>query len=199
MDKPASAGRAGLRSEVQGQCSVASSGQRVNRIAGGMTREDLLDAPMVDKHLHGPTRGHHRFTVASMVSRRAGRTFSDLACGTGVPSWRHADASSMMSTATHSCQSPVIRPRSARRLKALLLNPLAAVMGQRMAGAASRPGADGLDPEAGEAGPRRRQRCRRQASGAALPSEDHSGYPVGAVFVVDDLADHPQHEDGEEN
>ena len=30
---------------------------------------------MVDKHLHGPTRGHHRFTVASMVSRRVGRTW----------------------------------------------------------------------------------------------------------------------------
>jgi hypothetical protein len=40
---------------------------------------------MVDKLLHGPTRGHHTFTVAWMVSRRAGgRTFSDLACGTGV-------------------------------------------------------------------------------------------------------------------
>src|ERR1700676_3839995 len=40
---------------------------------------------MVDMHLHGRIRGHHKFTVASMVSRRAGRTFSDLACGTGVP------------------------------------------------------------------------------------------------------------------
>ena len=40
---------------------------------------------MVDRHLHGPpTRGDHKFTVASMVSRRAGRTFSDLACGTRV-------------------------------------------------------------------------------------------------------------------
>lgn len=38
---------------------------------------------MVDKLLHGPTRGHHKFTVASMISRRAGRRFSDLACGTG--------------------------------------------------------------------------------------------------------------------
>jgi hypothetical protein len=38
---------------------------------------------MGDPHLRGPTRGDHKFTVASMVSRRAGRTFSDLACGTG--------------------------------------------------------------------------------------------------------------------
>jgi hypothetical protein len=38
---------------------------------------------MVDTHLHGEAGDHHRFTVASMVSRRAGRTFSDLACGTG--------------------------------------------------------------------------------------------------------------------
>jgi hypothetical protein len=44
---------------------------------------------MLDMHLHGPAPGHHRFTVASMVSRRAGRRFSDLACGTGVPRIRH--------------------------------------------------------------------------------------------------------------
>ena len=37
---------------------------------------------MVDEPLHGPARAHHRFTVASMLSRRAGRRFSDLACGT---------------------------------------------------------------------------------------------------------------------
>jgi len=34
--------------------------------------------------LHRPTRGDHKFIVASMVSRRPGRTFSDLVCGTGV-------------------------------------------------------------------------------------------------------------------
>ena len=142
---------------------------------------------------------HHRFTVASIVSRRAGRTFSDLACGTG---------------------GALLAPR--RRVKHDVhrdtLMPVAsdpAPVGQKAKGTAAEStggrngsadgrggipaGADGLDPEAGEAGPRRRQRCRRQASGAALPSEDHSGYPVGAVFVVDDLADHPQHEDGEEN
>src|ERR1019366_4235945 len=38
---------------------------------------------MVEMHIHGRTRGNHKFTVASMVSRRAGRAFSDLACGTG--------------------------------------------------------------------------------------------------------------------
>jgi|HubBroStandDraft_3_1064219.scaffolds.fasta_scaffold48297_2 hypothetical protein len=44
---------------------------------------------MVDKLLHGPARSHHKFTVASMVNRRAGRTFSDLACGTGMHRTRH--------------------------------------------------------------------------------------------------------------
>ena len=39
---------------------------------------------MVNKLLHGPTRGHHKLTVASMISRRVGRRFSDLVCGTGV-------------------------------------------------------------------------------------------------------------------
>jgi hypothetical protein len=42
-------------------------------------------------YLQGPARGDHKFTVASMVSRRAGRTFSDLVCGTGVPSSANAD------------------------------------------------------------------------------------------------------------
>jgi hypothetical protein len=57
----------------------------VSRRAGLPSRlEDLIELPMVDKHLQGPTRGHHRFTVASMVSRRVGRTFSDLACDTGA-------------------------------------------------------------------------------------------------------------------
>jgi hypothetical protein len=46
--------------------------------------EDLFDYPMVAVNFHGPAQGHHKFTVASMVSRREGRTFSDLACGTGV-------------------------------------------------------------------------------------------------------------------
>ena len=46
---------------------------------------EALRATMVDVHLHGLSRGDHKFTVASMVSRRAGRTFSDLACGTGMP------------------------------------------------------------------------------------------------------------------
>jgi hypothetical protein len=46
---------------------------------------DLINSPMVDTHLHGDAGDHHRFTVASMVNRRAGRTFSDLACGTGSP------------------------------------------------------------------------------------------------------------------
>jgi hypothetical protein len=44
----------------------------------------IISGCMVDMHLHGPTRGHHKFTVASMVSRRAGRTFSDLTCGAGL-------------------------------------------------------------------------------------------------------------------
>jgi hypothetical protein len=45
--------------------------------------KQIFESPMVDMHLHGRARGHHKFTVASMVSRRAGRTFSHLACGTG--------------------------------------------------------------------------------------------------------------------
>jgi hypothetical protein len=39
---------------------------------------------LVDRHIHGPTRGDHKFTVASMVSRRVGRAFSNLVCGTGA-------------------------------------------------------------------------------------------------------------------
>jgi len=39
---------------------------------------------MADKFLHGSTRVDHNFIVASMVSRRAGRGCSQLACGTGA-------------------------------------------------------------------------------------------------------------------
>ncbi len=39
---------------------------------------------MVDKFLHGPTRDHHKFTMASMISRRADRRLSDLVCGIGL-------------------------------------------------------------------------------------------------------------------
>jgi hypothetical protein len=30
---------------------------------------------MVNMQLYGPIRGHHKFTVPSMISRRAGRTW----------------------------------------------------------------------------------------------------------------------------
>ena len=47
---------------------------------------DLIKPPMVDTHLHGPTRGHHKFTVASIVSRRAGRFSTD-----GMRAWKAPD------------------------------------------------------------------------------------------------------------
>jgi hypothetical protein len=57
---------------------VASIVSRRGELAGLVY---LLNTPMVSMQVHGPIRGHHKCTVASMVSRRAGRTFSDLACG----------------------------------------------------------------------------------------------------------------------
>jgi hypothetical protein len=72
--------RVGLVTPSQPPCRLA--GRWVN---GCPARYGTWSMPlMVDKLLHGPTRGHHTFTVAWMVSRRAGRTFSDLVCGTGM-------------------------------------------------------------------------------------------------------------------
>jgi hypothetical protein len=49
----------------------------------------LSPSPMVERYLHGPTRGDHKLTVASMVSRREGRAFSDLTSGTGMQQIYH--------------------------------------------------------------------------------------------------------------
>ena len=71
------------RAQAAEQATQAKTG-RVRVGANKMLADFRANAPMVDMHLHGPTRGHHKFTVVSMVSRREGRTFSDLACGTGT-------------------------------------------------------------------------------------------------------------------
>ena len=103
------------RAQAAEQATQAKTG-RVRVGANKMLADFRANAPMVDMHLHGRTRGHHKFTVVSMVSRRAGRTFSDLACGTGMHRIHHGarihhDLPPARRTAGHAGAGPSHRAR----------------------------------------------------------------------------------------
>jgi hypothetical protein len=72
---------------------------------------------MGDRYLHGLTRGDHNFTVASMASRRAGRTFWDLACGTGMHRIHHT-------ARIHHNHCPAASTSNARTVPAHAYQPL---------------------------------------------------------------------------
>jgi hypothetical protein len=64
-----------------GECGVSGTSLRGATNAG----EDRAALPLRMGKVKGPpTQDDHKFIVASLVSRRLGRTFSDLVCSTGA-------------------------------------------------------------------------------------------------------------------